>query len=60
VTVHCGRDHYTGRAVVLALGSSYRKLCVPGEDEFRNAGAGVSYCGTCDAPLLSATRRSSP
>ena len=25
---------------------------VPGEAEFRNAGAGVSYCGTCDAPFF--------
>ena len=34
------------------MGSHYRKLGVPGEDEFRNAGAGVSYCGTCDAPFF--------
>jgi thioredoxin reductase (NADPH) len=52
VAVHCDSDSYTGRAVVLAPGSSYRKLGVPGEDEFRNAGAGVSYCGTCDAPFF--------
>jgi thioredoxin reductase (NADPH) len=52
VTVHCGKEQYTARAVVLAVGSSYRKLGVPGEDEFRNAGAGVSYCGTCDAPFF--------
>ena len=25
---------------------------MPGEEEFRNAGAGVSYCGTCDAPFF--------
>ncbi len=37
---------------MLAPGSSYRKLGVPGEEEFRNAGAGVSYCGTCDAPFF--------
>jgi thioredoxin reductase (NADPH) len=34
------------------MGSHYRKLGVPGEDDFRNAGAGVSYCGTCDAPFF--------
>jgi thioredoxin reductase (NADPH) len=36
----------------LACGSDYKKLGVPGETEFRNAGAGVSYCGTCDAPFF--------
>ncbi len=52
VAVHCDSHTYTARAVVLAMGSHYRKLGVPGEDEFRNAGAGVSYCGTCDAPFF--------
>lgn len=52
VEVHCHEDCYHGKAVVLALGSSYRRLGVPGEEEFRNAGAGVSYCGTCDAPFF--------
>lgn len=33
-------------AVILALGSEYRKLGVPGETEL--AGRGVSYCATCD------------
>jgi thioredoxin reductase (NADPH) len=52
LAIHCGEDRFLGRAVVLAMGSHYRKLGVPGEDEFRNAGAGVSYCGTCDAPFF--------
>jgi thioredoxin reductase (NADPH) len=52
IAVHCDADTYVARAVILAPGSSYRKLGVPGEDEFRNAGAGVSYCGTCDAPFF--------
>jgi len=52
VAVLSHADRYIGRAVILALGSSYRRLGVPGEDEFRNAGAGVSYCGTCDAPFF--------
>ncbi len=43
---------YTARAVILSPGSSYRHLNVPGEQEFRQAGAGVSYCGTCDAPFF--------
>jgi thioredoxin reductase (NADPH) len=52
IEVSCDKDKYIARAVILAPGSSYRKLGVPGEEEFRNAGAGVSYCGTCDAPFF--------
>ncbi|MDO4887683.1 MAG: thioredoxin-disulfide reductase [Actinomycetaceae bacterium] len=37
---------YRARAVILALGSAYRKLEIPGEVEF--GGKGVSYCATCD------------
>ena len=52
VAVLCDQDRYVARAVILAPGSDYRKLGIPGEEEFRNAGAGVSYCGTCDAPFF--------
>lgn len=34
------------KAVIVATGSSYRHLGVPGEDQF--SGRGVSYCATCD------------
>jgi thioredoxin reductase (NADPH) len=37
-------------AVILATGSSLKKLGVPGED--RLTGSGVSHCATCDAPLM--------
>jgi len=36
---------------IIALGSSRRKLGVPGEEEF--ASKGVHYCITCDGPLYS-------
>jgi thioredoxin reductase (NADPH) len=52
IVVYCDKDKYTARAVILTPGSDYRKLGVPGEEEFRSAGAGVSYCGTCDAPFF--------
>jgi len=52
IAVCCDKDRHIGRAVILAPGSYFRKLGVPSEDEFRNAGAGVSYCGTCDAPFF--------
>ncbi|AXT86450.1 thioredoxin-disulfide reductase [Aeromicrobium sp. A1-2] len=37
---------YSAKAVVLAMGSGYRKLDVEGED--RLSGHGVSWCATCD------------
>ncbi|HUW20279.1 MAG TPA: thioredoxin-disulfide reductase [Sedimentisphaerales bacterium] len=52
LTVYCNQDQYTARAVILAPGSDYRKLGIPGEEQFRTAGTGVSYCGTCDAPFF--------
>ncbi len=52
IEISCDKDKYLARAVILAPGSDYRKLGIPGEDKFRNAGAGVSYCGTCDAPFF--------
>jgi len=50
--IACDADRYTAATVILAPGSDYRKLGVPGEEKFRSAGAGVSYCGTCDAPFF--------
>ena len=37
---------YASRAVIIASGSSYRELGVPGEK--RLSGHGVSWCATCD------------
>ena len=56
IAVYCDEDKFTARTVILAPGSDYRKLGVPGEEEFRQAGAGVSYCGTCDAPFFKGKR----
>ncbi len=50
IAVSCDDDKYVARAVILAPGSDYRNLGVPGEEQFR--GSGVSYCGTCDAPFF--------
>jgi thioredoxin reductase (NADPH) len=36
-------------AVIIATGASYRRLGVPGEQEF--TGKGVSFCATCDGAL---------
>jgi thioredoxin reductase (NADPH) len=37
---------FTARAVILSMGSGYRKLGIPDED--RLSGHGVSWCATCD------------
>jgi len=47
VTVNKGQAEYLARAVILAPGSEYRQLGLPGEAELRLAGK-VSYCATCD------------
>ena len=39
-------DEYRAKAVILAMGSGYRRLGVPGEDKL--SGKGVSWCATCD------------
>ncbi len=39
-----------GRAVLIASGSSRRKLKIPGANEFDNKG--VTYCASCDGPLF--------
>lgn len=37
---------YLARAVLVATGSDYKKLGIPGEEQFY--GKGVHYCATCD------------
>jgi thioredoxin reductase (NADPH) len=44
--VKAGSDTYYARTVIIATGSSYRELDVPGEK--RLSGHGVSWCATCD------------
>lgn len=40
---------YRGNAVLIATGSTYKRLGVPGEEDF--IGAGVHFCATCDGPF---------
>jgi thioredoxin reductase (NADPH) len=44
--VFIGNVEYQARAVILATGSAWRPLGVPGEQEY--LGRGVSSCATCD------------
>ncbi|MFN3412226.1 MAG: NAD(P)/FAD-dependent oxidoreductase, partial [Exilispira sp.] len=41
---------FEGKTIILAMGASPKKLGIKGENTF--LGRGVSYCGTCDAPLF--------
>ena len=42
--------NFKAEAVIIAAGSEYRKLEVPGEEKL--VGRGVSYCATCDGFLF--------
>jgi len=42
-------SEYSALAILLATGSRYRRLGVPGEEDY--LGAGVHFCATCDGPF---------
>ena len=42
-------DEYCARAAIVATGSTYRRLDVPGEADL--IGAGIHFCATCDGPF---------
>jgi thioredoxin reductase (NADPH) len=44
--IRVGGDSYRARTVIIATGSGYRELGIPGEK--RLSGHGVSWCATCD------------
>jgi thioredoxin reductase (NADPH) len=46
VEVKTADETYQAKAVLIATGSDYKKIGVPGEEEFY--GRGVHYCATCD------------
>jgi len=48
ITAHTGQ--YKAKNIILASGMKYKKLQIPGEEEFK--GKGVSYCPTCDAAFF--------
>src|SRR5436305_79503 len=48
VTTDSGH-RYRSHAVLIATGSTYKRLGVPGEDDY--IGAGVHFCATCDGPF---------
>jgi thioredoxin reductase (NADPH) len=48
--VKTGEGEFSGRALIIAGGSTRQSLGAPGEKEF--TGRGVSYCATCDAAFF--------
>ena len=48
VETEAGSRHRSN-AVLITTGSTYKRLGVPGEDEY--IGAGVHFCATCDGPF---------
>jgi thioredoxin reductase (NADPH) len=52
--VKTNKTTYEAKAVIIASGSHYSEIGVPGEKEF--LGRGVSYCGICDGPLFKGKR----
>jgi thioredoxin reductase (NADPH) len=53
ITTETG-DEYCSRAAIVATGSTYRRLGVPGEDDL--IGAGIHFCATCDGPFYRGAR----
>jgi len=48
--VNTSEGDFIADSVIIATGSQFHRLGVPGEAEL--AGKGVSYCATCDGPLF--------
>jgi thioredoxin reductase (NADPH) len=49
VTSLSSGQQLTSHAVIVATGSTYKRLGVPGEEDL--IGAGVHFCATCDGPF---------
>jgi len=47
--VKTNRSDYSGKIILFATGSKWKKLDVPGSEKFERKG--VNYCALCDAPL---------
>ncbi len=49
IAVTAAGQEYSGCALLVATGSRYRRLQVPGEADY--IGAGIHFCATCDGPF---------
>jgi thioredoxin reductase (NADPH) len=48
--IDLGDEQILAKTVILATGAEYKKLGIPGEEEF--VGRGVSYCALCDGQFF--------
>jgi len=48
--IKTSKDTYQSKTVLIATGSTRRKLEIPGAKEFENKG--ITYCASCDGPLF--------
>ena len=48
--VHCKKESFLARTIIIATGAKHRHLGVRGEEEFY--GKGISYCATCDGAFF--------
>jgi thioredoxin reductase (NADPH) len=48
--IETSHNFYTSRSLILATGTSNKRLGINGEEKF--IGKGVSFCATCDAPFF--------
>lgn len=48
--VTTGKDTFKSLSVIVATGTKYKKLGIPGEEEF--SGRGVSWCAVCDGAFF--------
>ena len=48
--VKTSKAEFRSLALIIATGTDYKKLGIPGEEKFR--GGGVSYCATCDGAFF--------
>lgn len=51
IHIETDKDKYRAKTVIIASGTRWKELNIPGEKEYKNKG--LSYCATCDAPLFS-------
>ena len=48
--IYTKKENYEGKSIILAVGTKRRKLNLPNEEKY--LGKGITYCYTCDAPLM--------
>jgi thioredoxin reductase (NADPH) len=48
--IETSNDSYTADSMIIACGSSSKKIGVPGEEEFIHKG--ISFCAACDGPFF--------